>query len=67
MANKAALNTTAYPTLTQVLINTREGLFDFKAQQASGSVDLASKSAPVKTKLLAKAPTTGAQPWLKEV
>lgn len=41
MANVISLHTTNYPTLTQVLVNTPTGLFDFKAQQASGHVNVA--------------------------
>lgn len=43
MALKLALNTTGNPGLAQVTIWTQEGLFDFKAQQVSGSVDMAKR------------------------
>ena len=41
MALQFALNTAAYPTLTQVLFATSDGLFDYKAQQVTSKVTIA--------------------------
>lgn len=64
MANVFTLNTTDHPALTQVLVWTSTGLFDFKAQQAAGSVTVTNPSTKA-TLLAIKHPTTGL-PFLKE-
>jgi hypothetical protein len=64
MANVISLNTSDHPTLTQVLVWTTTGLFDFKAQQAAGSITVSNAAA--KAALLSvKNPTTG-KTYLKE-
>jgi hypothetical protein len=68
MANVLSLNTTSHPTLTQLLVNTPVGLFDFQAQKASTTVTLtASATDQIKKAavLALKHPTTGL-PWLTE-
>lgn len=35
-----ALNTTAYPGISQVLFSTSDGLFDYRAQQVAGKVTI---------------------------
>jgi hypothetical protein len=60
MPYQFALNTAEVPGLYQVLFSTREGLFDYRIQQSSGKVTVASN----KTLLLARAreikhPVTG--------
>lgn len=65
MANVISLNTTDHPALTQLLVMTPSGLFDFKAQQAAGSVNLASDQQRKAIILALKSPTNG-KAWLTE-
>lgn len=64
VANLISLDTTANPGLTQVLLWTSTGLFDFKAQQAAGSVTVTNTQAKNAIKAL-KHPVTGL-PYVKE-
>lgn len=66
MANQFALNTADHPTLVQVLFATREGLFDYKTQQAAGKVTVAAnKSVLARKAREIKDPKTG-KPYLSE-
>lgn len=51
MPNQFALNTAEVPGLYQVIFNTREGLFDYRAQNSAGKVTVAAN----KTLLLKRA------------
>lgn len=64
MANVITLNTADHPTLTQLLVHTPLGLFDFKSQMSGGSVTV-TDSRVKKDILQLINPATG-KAWLKE-
>jgi hypothetical protein len=58
MANVISLNKTDHPTLTQLLVNTPTGLFDFIAQQSGGTVTVTDPAKKAAIKAI-KHPVTG--------
>jgi hypothetical protein len=65
MAGNFSLNTAAHPTLSQVLVALSDGtVFDYKAQQAAGKVDLAAN--PIKQAAARNVPGPGGVKALSE-
>ena len=67
MAGTFSLNTASHATLSQVLVMTDDGLFDYLAQKSGSTVTVNTATQPRKAATLRaiKNPANG-QPWLNE-
>lgn len=59
-----SLNTAAYPTLTQFLVATSDGLYDHKAQQVAGKVTVPATQTRKITRITTQKPSAVGQPWV---